>query len=98
MTADERERQQQRLLTQAAHNSNVGEVMGGEVGNTGGRQVVTRGTRGLGMIGVSDEAKRALLKKENKEQRQVERSKRGYEWKVQRQANNQKHFRDEMLQ
>lgn len=63
-----------------------------------GRQITTRANGGLGMIGVTDAKKqeaRAIEKRERKREHRVQDQ---YQWGVDKRGNNQKHFRDPLLQ
>ena len=63
-----------------------------------GRQLVSRANGGLGMLGVTDAKKREIRGFEKRNIRQAERAQRHYQWGVNKRANNQKHFRDPLLQ
>lgn len=63
-----------------------------------GRQLVSRANGGLGMVGVSDAKKREIRAVEKRDLKKQQRAEARYDWKVNRRANNQKHFRDPLLQ
>ncbi|KAL4873064.1 hypothetical protein BDV12DRAFT_161266 [Aspergillus spectabilis] len=67
-------------------------------GRNANRAVVTRANGGTGMIGVGDTEKRAVLESERKERTRAIRHEQRYTARVNRAANNQKHFRDHLLQ
>lgn len=103
------EERQQRALEAARHDSDAdGHDDDGDGGgdraspredrqDRGRRQVAVR--RGeLGMVGVSEARKREVRAVERKEQRRAQRAAERYRAGNERRANNQKHFRDELLQ
>ena len=95
--------QRQKLLEAAEERGEVDvDMTNGEENNGGdsgrGRQLVSRANGGLGMLGVPDAKKRAIQAVEKKEQFRAQRAERQYEWGVNKRANNQKHFRDPLLQ
>lgn len=63
-----------------------------------GREVVSRANGGLGMVGVTDAKKRELRAVEKRERNKEQRAQKQYEWGINKRANNQKHFRDPLLQ
>lgn len=76
----------------------AGEIDEEEVGTRGradhrNRALVTRANGGLGMVGVSDDVKRAALKSEKREKAREHRAQRNYQWGINRRANHQEHFR-----
>ncbi|OJJ50205.1 hypothetical protein ASPZODRAFT_13295 [Penicilliopsis zonata CBS 506.65] len=62
------------------------------------RAIITRANGGLGMIGASDEQKRAALDSERRERTRAQREEHRIKARVQRANNSQKHFRDPLLQ
>lgn len=95
--------QRQKLLEAAVERGEVDvEMTNGEEDNGGnlgrGRQVVSRANGGLGMLGVPDAKKRAIQAVDKKEKFRAQRAEKQYEWGVNKRANNQKHFRDPLLQ
>lgn len=50
------------------------------------------------MIGVSDEKKKEIAKLEKKQQKQADRARNRYQAGNEKRGNNQKHFRDPLLQ
>ena len=64
-----------------------------------GGQVATRSNgNNLGMVGVTDAKKRELRAVEKRDRIQAQRAQKHYEWGINKRANNQKHFRDPLLQ
>ncbi|KAL4978664.1 C2H2 type zinc-finger-domain-containing protein [Aspergillus desertorum] len=62
------------------------------------RALISRANGGTGMIGVGDIDKRNVLESERKERTRAIRQEQRYTARVNRAANNQKHFRDPLLQ
>ncbi|KAF5858735.1 hypothetical protein ETB97_003844 [Aspergillus alliaceus] len=62
------------------------------------RAVVSRGNGGMGMIGATDSQKRFAAEVERKDRTRAQRQEKRYTALVNRAANNQKHFRDPLLQ
>ncbi|KAI5301173.1 hypothetical protein KEM56_001917, partial [Ascosphaera pollenicola] len=62
------------------------------------RAVITRANGGLGMIHASDTQKKEVAAAEKRQQNRERRVQRQYQWGVEKRANNQKHFRDPLLQ
>ena len=60
--------------------------------------VMSRANGGLGMVGVSAAKKREVGKKEEKDRRRAAREEMRYKWGVEKRGNQQKHFRDPLLQ
>ncbi|CBF85735.1 hypothetical protein AN1875.2 [Aspergillus nidulans FGSC A4] len=67
-------------------------------GRNANRALVTRANGGTGMIGVADIDKRNVVESERKERTRAIRQEQRYTARVNRAANNQKHFRDPLLQ
>ncbi|KAL4922317.1 C2H2 type zinc-finger-domain-containing protein [Aspergillus aurantiobrunneus] len=67
-------------------------------GRNANRAVVTRANGGTGMLGVADIDKRRVVESERKEQTRAIRQEQRYTARVNRAANNQKHYRDPLLQ
>lgn len=63
-----------------------------------GRQLTTRANGGLGMIGVTDAKKREVKAVEQRETRRAQRELGKFQWGVEKRGNQQKHFRDPLLQ
>ena len=63
-----------------------------------GRQMVSRADGGLGMLGVTDAKKREVQAVEKRDTKRAQRAEKQYAWGVQKRGNNQKHFRDPLLQ
>lgn len=63
-----------------------------------GKEVVTRAGGGLGLIGASEEQRKEAARLEFKERRRAERRENRYRAGNERANNNQKHFRDPLLQ
>ncbi|KAL8966550.1 MAG: hypothetical protein Q9183_003322, partial [Haloplaca sp. 2 TL-2023] len=62
------------------------------------QQVATRANGNLSMVGVTDAKKRELRAIEKRDRRQGQRAQRQKEWAINKRGNNQKHFRDPLLQ
>ncbi|KAE8339783.1 hypothetical protein BDV24DRAFT_135400 [Aspergillus arachidicola] len=62
------------------------------------RAVVSRGNGGMGMIGATDSQKQFAAELERKDRTRAQRQEKRYTARVNRAANNQKHFRDPLLQ
>ncbi|KAL4970959.1 putative C2H2 finger domain protein [Aspergillus stella-maris] len=67
-------------------------------GRNATRALVTRANGGTGMIGVNDIEKRNVVESERKERTRAIRQENRNKARVNRAANNQKHFRDPLLQ
>ena len=80
------ERQERRLLTED----------GEDVLDRGRRQLAAS-TRELGMVGVTDAKKKEVDAVTKRETKKAQRQQRQFDWRVNKQSNNQKHFRDELL-
>ncbi|KAF2690024.1 hypothetical protein K458DRAFT_412867 [Lentithecium fluviatile CBS 122367] len=93
----ERMENQQRLIAGAASDSD-GDVDMDRDDSVRGRQVVSRGNGGLGMIGVSDAKKAEIRAVEKRERKREERIRNKYQAGNERRNNFQKHFRDPLLQ
>ncbi|KAM0723973.1 hypothetical protein Q7P37_000964 [Cladosporium fusiforme] len=95
------ERAQQQLLQDERHDSDD-EDDNKQVARSGrdgrGRQIVSRANGGLGMIGVSDEKKREIAAVEKRQLKRVQRQQAQYQWGNDKRGNNQKHWRDHLLQ
>ncbi|KAF2719197.1 hypothetical protein K431DRAFT_286930 [Polychaeton citri CBS 116435] len=63
-----------------------------------GRQLISRANGGLGMVGVSDAKKREVKAVEKRDQKKAQRAENRYRAGNERRGNNQKHFRDPLLQ
>ena len=93
--------EQQRLLEGARADEGGDENM---VGNRAdgsserGRQVMTRANGGLGMLGVTDQKKKEVRAVEKRDTKRAQRAEKQYQWGVDKKGNNQKHFRDPLLQ
>ena len=100
--AERIEQQQQRLIEQVAREEEE-EQDASMVDATAtrmerGRQIITRTDGGLGMVGVTDAKKREVRALEQREAKRAQRAEKQYQWGVNKRANNQKHYRDPMLQ
>ncbi|KAL8693913.1 MAG: hypothetical protein Q9218_001327 [Villophora microphyllina] len=66
------------------------------------RQIATRANtahnQNLSMVGVTDAKRKELRATEKRDRREEERGRKRYEWGVNKRGNNQKHFRDPLLQ
>lgn len=67
-------------------------------GEVRGREVATRAHGNLSMAGVTDARKRELRAVEKRDRKIGQRAQKQFEWGVNKRANNQKHFRDPLLQ
>jgi len=63
-----------------------------------GRQLATRADGGLGMLGVTDAKKKEVQAVEKRETKRAQREMREFQWGVNKRGNQQKHFRDPLLQ
>lgn len=92
-TPEERIQRQQRLLenmpAEEAENPNR---------DPHSRAIITRANGGLGMLHASDAQKKEVAAAEKRQRSRNERVQRQYQWSVEKRANNQKHFRDPLLQ
>ena len=90
------ERIEQRMLEDTApgsdHDQQVGE------GSARGRQVITRANGGEGMLGVSDAKKKEVQAVEKRDTKRAQRAQKQYQGGLDKRGNNQKHFRDPLLQ
>ena len=78
--------------------TNSGLVESGRNQDGRGRQVISRANGGLGMVGVTDARKREVQAVEKRDTKRAQRAEKQYQWGVNKRANNQKHFRDPLLQ
>ena len=62
------------------------------------QSAITRANGGLGMVGVSDAKKSEVRILEKQDQRRAQRQQNRYQWGIKKRANQQKHFRDPLLQ
>ncbi|GES63766.1 C2H2 finger domain protein [Aspergillus terreus] len=67
-------------------------------GRNQNRAVISRANGGFGMVGATDSQKREALTNERKERTRAIRQEQRYTARVNRAANNQKHYRDPLLQ
>ena len=81
-------RQERRLLTEG----------GEDVLERGRRQVALRARGEMGMVGVSDAKKKEVDAVTKRETKNAQRQQRQFDWRVNKQGNSQKHFRDPLLQ
>ena len=89
------ERIQQRVLQDSPREDGDEEMTDA---NERGRQAVTRANGGEGMLGVTDAKKREVQAVEKRDTKRAQRAEKQYQWGVNKRANNQKHFRDPLLQ
>jgi len=99
----ERMENAQRRLTESSGEDEDGDVNmdeeDSEQNNAGrGRQLITRGNGGLGMVGVSDAKKAEIKAVEKREQKRQQRHQTKYQAGNEKRHNFQKHFRDHLLQ
>ncbi|KAL9604631.1 MAG: hypothetical protein Q9219_000351 [cf. Caloplaca sp. 3 TL-2023] len=105
-SATERVERQQRMIENAAPDDSDDDMEGhsedeGATPHTNdlrGRQVATRSNNNLSMVGVTDSKKRELKAVEKRDRVRTQRAQKQYEWGINKRANNQKHFRDPLLQ
>lgn len=94
------ERAEQQLLANERHDSDDEAGEDGQVARSGrdrkGRALTTRGK--LGMVGVSDEKKKEIAAVEKRQLKRIQRQQAQYQWGKDKRGNNQKHFRDPLLQ
>lgn len=67
-------------------------------GHARGREIATSTNGNLSMVGVTDSKRRELRAVEKRDRRTGQRAQKQYEWGVNKRGNNQKHFRDPLLQ
>jgi pre-60S factor REI1 len=67
-------------------------------GRNANRALISRANGGMGMIGATDTQKQAVSTEERRERTRAIRQELRYTARVQRASNNQKHFRDPLLQ
>ncbi|KAI4226949.1 MAG: hypothetical protein L6R36_002763 [Xanthoria steineri] len=99
-SAAERVERQQRMI-ENARSEDTDEDMDRESdreGDSRGRQVAARANGNLSMVGVADSKKRELRAVEKRDRRREQRAQKQQEWSVNKKGNNQKHFRDPLLQ
>ncbi|KAE8149534.1 C2H2 type zinc-finger-domain-containing protein [Aspergillus avenaceus] len=92
-TAEEREARQL-----AIENGEVDPEEQKSRGRNHNRALVTRANGGMGMVGVTDDQKRIAAATERKDRTRAIRQEQRVTARVNRAANNQKHFRDPLLQ
>ena len=88
----------QRPAIEEGASSDPEEQMALDRPNERGRQVATRADGGLGMVGVTDAKKKEVRAVEKREMKRVQREMRDFQWGVNKRGNQQKHFRDPLLQ
>lgn len=105
----EREKQQELLLAAAAANDSDEEMVdaddvtptqtdSGERGRARGRELTSRADGGLGMLAVSTDKRRQVKAAEKRETKRSQRGDARFRSKVDKIGNQQKHFRDPLLQ
>ncbi|KAI4280437.1 MAG: hypothetical protein L6R38_004447 [Xanthoria sp. 2 TBL-2021] len=99
-SAAERVERQQRMIENARSEDTDEDMDDGSdhQDDSRGRQVATRANGNLSMVGVADSKKRELRAVEKRDRRREQRAQRQQEWSVNKKGNNQKHFRDPLLQ
>ena len=91
------ERVNQRMLTDgAASSSDENGTVQSREGRS--RQLATRANGGSGMLGVTDSKKREVKASEKRDRHREQRVRGQYQWGVEKRGNNQKHYRDPLLQ
>ena len=88
------EQVEQRLLTESQAEGDTQMTDG----NGRGRQAMTRANGGEGMLGVTDARKREVRAVEKRETKRAQRAEKQYQWGIDKRGNNQKHYRDPLLQ
>jgi len=96
--AERMENAQRRLTAPEDDEDGDAEMEDGEQRGRGGREVVSRANGGMGMIGVSDSKKKEVAALERKQQKQADRARNRYQAGNEKRGNNQKHWRDHLLQ
>jgi len=94
--AERMERESRRMIAGATDED--GDVDMDDDRGRGRREIVTRANGGMGMIGVSDQKKAEIAAVEKREQKKAQRARNRYQAVVEKKGNNQKHFRDHLLQ
>jgi pre-60S factor REI1 len=90
-----------RLLTQGEDDDNSDQSSDHSYSrgrNRGGSQLVSRANGGLGMLAVSESKKREVKELEKRMQKLEMRAMGNMQWKMNKQGNKQKHYRDPLLQ
>lgn len=90
--------QQQQLTIEEGASSGSDEEMALAQPSERGRQLATRADGGLGMLGVTDAKKNEVKAVEKRETKRAQREMRDFQWGVNKKGNQQKHFRDPLLQ
>lgn len=91
------ERVEQRAIEEA-HSEGSDTEMAVDRPSERGRQITTRADGGLGMVGVSDAKKKEVKAVEKRETKRAQREMQDWQWGVNKRGNQQKHFRDPLLQ
>lgn len=99
-SAAERMEMAQRLITDGAHaDDDVHDRERREGrGRARGRELVSRADGGLGMLTASAETKRQVRAAEKRERKREQRAAAKHQWKMDAKGNQQKHYRDPLLQ
>lgn len=92
------ERMENRRMITGPSEDSDGDVDMDREANGRGRQIVTRGEGGLGMVGVSDAKKAEVRAVEKRDRKQELRARNRYQAGNEKRNNFQKHFRDHLLQ
>jgi len=91
----EGERVERQLLLEHAALNGQDDIILPDASGERGRQVATRNE---GMVGVTEQKRREVEGVEKRETRKAQRAEKGYQWGVDKRGNQQKHYRDPMLQ
>ena len=67
-------------------------------GDSRGREIISRADGGLGMLGITEAKRQEARATEKRERKREQRAQNQYQWGVDKRGNNQKHFRDPLLQ
>jgi pre-60S factor REI1 len=84
------ERMENRLIEEASSSAGAGDNRG--------REITSRANGGSGMIGVSEVKKQEVRAMEKRDRKREQRGQDQYQWGLDKRGNNQKHFRDPLLQ
>ena len=90
------ERVERRMLEEAASISDQDQQM--TEASARGRQIIPRANGGEGILGVTDAQKKEVQAAEKRDTKRVQRAQKQYQWGIDKRGNNQKHFRDPLLQ
>ena len=92
------EQMQRRAIEEGGSSGSDEEMTVDRPANERGRQITTRANGGLGMVGVTDAKKKEVKATEKRDEKRAQREMREWQWGVNKRGNQQKHFRDPLLQ